>query len=72
MMENISTDLMTALPEITVLLMAMVILLAGLFLKPQNKIVLYGMAQATLFVAAYFTISTYQPSVGYEIGRAHV
>ena len=63
---------MTALPEMIVLLMAMAILLADLFLKPQHKIVLYGMAQATLFVAAYFTISTYQPSVGYAFTNMFV
>ena len=71
-MENISIDLMTALPEMIVLCMAMVILLADLFLKPQHKIILYGLAQATLFVAAYFTISTYLPSVGYAFTNMFV
>ncbi len=71
-MENISIDLMTALPEMIVLLMAMVILLTDLFLKPNNKIIIYGLAQATLFVAAYFTISTYQPSVGYAFTNMFV
>ena len=71
-MENISIDLMTALPELIVLGMAMVILLADLFLKPQNKIILYGLAQAALFVAAYFTISSYQPGVGYAFSNMFV
>ena len=71
-MENISIDLMTALPEMVVLCMAMVILLTDLFLKPSNKIIIYGLAQATLFVAAYFTISTYQPSVGYAFTNMFV
>ena len=64
-MENIQIDLITILPEIIVLCMAMAILLAGLFLKPSNQIMLYGLAQLTLVVAAYFTISTYTPAVGY-------
>ena len=71
-MENIQIDLMAALPEIIVLCMAMAILLADLFLKPQNKIIIYGLAQVTLFVAAYFTISTYQPSVGYAFTNMFV
>ena len=62
-MEYIYSDLMTALPELIVLFMAMAILLAGLFVN--NKSVLYGLAQATLLVAAYFTISTHVPTVGY-------
>ena len=64
-MESIQTDLMTALPELTILGMGMFILLADLFLKPSNKMIVYGLAQATLFVAAYFTISTHTPTVGY-------
>ncbi len=64
-MENIQIDLITILPEIIVLCMAMAILLAGLFLKPSNQIMLYGLAQLTLVVAAYSTISSYTPAVGY-------
>lgn len=64
-MEYIQADLITVLPELTVLTMAMFILLADLFLKPNNKIILYILAQATIFVAAYFTLSTYVPTVGY-------
>ena len=64
-MESIQTDLMSALPELTILAMGMFILLADLFLKPGNKMIVYGLAQATLFVAAYFTISTHMPTVGY-------
>ena len=64
-MESIQTDLMSALPELTILAMGMFILLADLFLKPGNKMIVYGLAQVTLFVAAYFTISTHMPTVGY-------
>ena len=64
-MDNIYSDLMTVLPELTLLGMAMFILLADLFLKPSNRIVVYALAQATLLVAAYFTISTHTPTVGY-------
>lgn len=69
-MENIYADLITALPELTVLSMAMVILLTGLFAK--NKFVLYGLAQFTLFVAAYFTLSTHTTGVGYAFSDMFV
>ncbi len=64
-MEYIQADLITVLPELTVLSMAMFILLADLFLKPNNRVLVYVLAQITLFVAAYFTISTHVPTVGY-------
>lgn len=64
-MENIRFDLITALPEITILSMAMLILLADLFLKPANRIVIYILSQLTLFAAAYLTFTTHVPSVGY-------
>jgi NADH-quinone oxidoreductase subunit N len=69
-MDSIQTDLMTVLPELTVLTMAMVILLAGLFVK--NKFVLYGLAQFTLFTAAYFTLSTHTSAVGYAFSGLFV
>ncbi len=64
-MEYIQADLITVLPELTVLSMAMFILLADLFLKPSNRVLVYVLAQMTLFIAAYFTISTHAPTVGY-------
>jgi NADH-quinone oxidoreductase subunit N len=69
-MEYIQFDLMTALPELIVLFMAMAILLAGLFVK--NKTVLYGLAQITLFGAAYFTVRNYTDSVGYAFSNMFV
>ena len=45
MMDNLTTDLMTLLPEIIVLAMAMSILLISLFLKPKQKIINYILAQ---------------------------
>ncbi|HPV33167.1 MAG TPA: hypothetical protein PLW03_10235 [Methylotenera sp.] len=71
-MENIRYDLITALPEIVVLSMAMLILLADLFLNKSNRIVIYWLAQATLFVAAYFTASTHTSSVGYAFNGMFV
>ncbi|HNV88684.1 MAG TPA: NADH-quinone oxidoreductase subunit NuoN [Methylotenera sp.] len=71
-MENIQFDLMAVLPELTVLCMAMFILLADLFLKPKNKIVIYGLAQFTLFAAAYFTVGTHTPAVGYAFSGMFV
>lgn len=71
-MENIHYDLITALPEMTILTMAMVILIAGLFTKKENSLVLYGLAQFTLLVAGYFTISTHTPSVSYAFSGMFV
>ncbi|WP_020168798.1 MULTISPECIES: NADH-quinone oxidoreductase subunit NuoN [Methylotenera] len=71
-MEYIKTDLITALPELTVLFMAMFILLLDLFIKPKNRIVIYGLAQFTLLAAAYFTVSTYTPAVGYAFSNMFV
>ena len=64
-MENIRYDLITALPEIFILCMAMVILIADLFLKKNNRIAIYGLAQFTLLGAAYITFTTHAPSVTY-------
>jgi NADH-quinone oxidoreductase subunit N len=69
-MENIYSDLMTVLPELTVLAMAMAILLTGLFAK--NKMLVYGMAQCTLFVAAYFALAGFSSSVGYAFSNLFV
>lgn len=64
-MENIRFDLITALPEIFILCMAMVILIADLFLKNNNRMAIYGLAQITLLGAAYITFTTHAPSVTY-------
>lgn len=64
-MENIRYDLITALPEIWVLCMAMVVLIADLFLKQKNRIVIYGLAQFTLLGAAYMTVSTHTAGAGF-------
>jgi NADH-quinone oxidoreductase subunit N len=64
-MENIRYDLISALPEIILLSMAMIVLVADLFLKKCSRIAIYGLSQLGLLVAAYVTVSTYTPSVGY-------
>ncbi|MEQ1597941.1 MAG: NADH-quinone oxidoreductase subunit NuoN [Methylotenera sp.] len=69
-MDNIQIDLLTALPELIVLFMAMAILLAGLFVK--NKTILYGLAQFTLFAAAYFTVRNFTSSVGFAFNDMFV
>ena len=71
-MENIQTDLIAVLPELTVLGMAMFILLADLFLKPSNRMIVYVLAQVTLLVAAYFTFSTHVPTVSYAFTNMFV
>jgi NADH-quinone oxidoreductase subunit N len=45
--------------------MAMFILLADLFLKKENRAVIYGLSQFALLGAAYLTVSTHVPSVSY-------
>ncbi len=62
-MENIRFDLLTALPEVIIVTMAMVVLLADLFLKKENRIALYAMSQMTLLAAAYVTITTHTQTV---------
>lgn len=62
-MDTINTDLFTSLPEITLLCMAMVILIVDLFLKKQNRMIIYGLAQVTLFVAAYLVWGTHNSTV---------
>jgi len=52
-METIKTDLFTSLPELTLLSMAMVVLIVDLFLNKQNRLIIYGLAQVTLFAGAY-------------------
>jgi len=64
-MENIRYDLITALPEIVLLGMAMLVLIADLFLKQSNRIAIYGLSQLALLVAAYITFTTHSPGVGY-------
>lgn len=64
-MENIRYDLITALPEIVILSMAMIILIADLFLTKCSRIAIYGLSQFALLVAAYLTVTTHTPSVGY-------
>lgn len=71
-MENIRYDLIAALPEMIVLGMAMFILLADLFLKPSSRIAIYALAQLTLLMAAYFTLTTHSPGVGYAFTGAFV
>jgi NADH-quinone oxidoreductase subunit N len=70
-MDAINSDLMTALPEIFVLGMAMFILLLDLYLK-SNRIVIYVLAQATLLGAAILTIGTSTAGVGYAFNGMFV
>jgi NADH-quinone oxidoreductase subunit N len=69
-MDSIQTDILTALPELTVLTMAMVVLLTGLSAK--NNFILYALAQFTLFIAAYITLSTHSSGVGYAFSSMFV
>ena len=64
-MNEIFPDLISALPEIFVLGMAMFILLLDLFLKPGNRVMIYVFSQLTLAGAAAITILTHTPAVSY-------
>jgi NADH-quinone oxidoreductase subunit N len=64
-MDSIQTDLITALPELVVLAMAMVVLLADFFISAKNRILVYGMTQMTLLAAAFAVVKTHTPAVGY-------
>ena len=71
-MNGLQTDLIAALPELFVLSMAMIILLADLFIKPANRIILFVLAQITLLGAAFITIATHAPSVTYAFSGRFV
>lgn len=71
-MENFQYDILNVLPELTVLGMAMFILLVDLFIKPQNRIIIYGLAQFTLFAAAVFTFQTHTLGVSYAFSGMFV
>jgi len=71
-MENIQIDLMTALPEITVLCMAMVILIVDLFLNEKNRFIIYALAQVTLFVAAYLVLANHSGAIAYSFSYMYV
>jgi NADH-quinone oxidoreductase subunit N len=64
-MNEILPDLISALPEIFVLGMAMFILLLDLFLKPSNRVLIYVFSQLTLAGAAVITILTHTSAVSY-------
>lgn len=71
-MNAIQYDLISALPELIVLCMAMFILLLDLFLKPNNRALIYILAQITLLGAAFVTISTHTSAVGYSFSGMFV
>ena len=71
-MENIRYDLITALPEMILLGMAMLVLIADLFLKQSNRIAIYGLSQLALLIAAYITFTTHATGVGYAFSGAFV
>lgn len=64
-MDSIQTDLITALPELVVLAMAMAVLLADFFVSAKNRILVYALTQLTLLGAAFAVVKTHTPAVGY-------
>ncbi len=71
-MDNMQYDLITLLPELIVLGMAMFILLLDLFILPQNRFVLYGLSQLTLLVAGFVTFNTHSPAVGFAFSHMFI
>jgi len=71
-MSNIFSDLITALPEIFVLGMAMFILLLDLFLKPSQRGLIFWLSQLTLAGAATITVITHTPAVSYAFNGMFV
>jgi NADH-quinone oxidoreductase subunit N len=65
-------DLLALLPELVVLGMAMFILLLDLFILPQNRSMIYGLSQFTLFAAAFFTFKTHTPAVGFAFSHMFI
>lgn len=65
-MSHIFPDLISALPEIFVLSMAMLILLLDLFLKEDKRILLYIGAQLTLVGALLITLLTHTSEITYS------
>lgn len=71
-MDNMQFDLLTLLPELVLLGMAMFILLLDLFILPQNRSIIYGLSQFTLFAAAFFTFKTHTPAVGFAFSHMFI
>jgi NADH-quinone oxidoreductase subunit N len=65
-------DLLALLPEMVLLGMAMFILLLDLFILPQNRSIIYGLSQFTLFAAAFFTFKTHTPAVGFAFSHMFI
>ncbi|WP_029148551.1 NADH-quinone oxidoreductase subunit NuoN [Methylophilus sp. 5] len=71
-MDNMQFDLLTLLPELVVMGMAMFILLLDLFILPKNRFMIYGLSQFTLFAAAFFTFKTHTPAVGFAFSHMFI
>jgi NADH-quinone oxidoreductase subunit N len=71
-MDNMQFDLLALLPELVLLGMAMFILLLDLFILPQNRSIIYGLSQCTLFAAAFFTFKTHTPAVGFAFSHMFI
>jgi NADH-quinone oxidoreductase subunit N len=71
-MSPIFNDIYAALPEVFVLVMAMVILLTDLILSERNRFFTYAMSQATLLGAAMITVATHTSAVSYAFSGMFV
>ncbi len=71
-MDNISVDLMTSMPEIIILCMAMFVLILDLFLSPKNRIYVFGLAQFGLLLAAGLILSTFATDPNYAYNNLFI
>ncbi|MCF6257414.1 MAG: NADH-quinone oxidoreductase subunit NuoN [Gammaproteobacteria bacterium] len=65
-------DLMPALPEIFLLTMACIILLADLFISDKNRVLTYLLSLATLGVTAALTVAMHTPETVYTFDGSFV
>jgi len=71
-MQFVMPNLMPAAPEIFVLCMASLILIADLFVSERNRFLTYLLTQLTLVVAAWITYSTSEPVVAHTFNGLFV
>mgnify|MGYP001599008107 FL=1 len=71
-MPFVMPNLMPAAPEIFVLCMASLILIADLFVSERNRFLTYLLTQLTLVVAAWITYSTSEPAVAHTFNGLFV
>lgn len=65
-------NMMLAMPEMFILVMACVILVFDLFVSDNNRILTYGLAQLTLVAAFFLTVSDYSSSAAFTFNGSFI